>query len=174
MSIVHLKSVADLNAILAKSSDKLSVIDFHATWCGPCHAIAPTFKNLSDQYPHVNFLKCDVDEARDVATQYSIAAMPSFIFLKGTNQVALVKGANKSLLESTVKEHAGPSTGGTTGAFSGKGHTLGSSSSTSPGASGSQPHQGTKTLTQHWSGLDGNVKIFIGLLGAYVIFWWLS
>ncbi|KAF8975383.1 thioredoxin-like protein, partial [Cyathus striatus] len=51
------------------------VIDFHATWCGPCHAIAPTFEALSKQHKNVNFLKCDVDAARDVASLYSVSAM---------------------------------------------------------------------------------------------------
>lgn len=69
------------------------VIDFHASWCvshlqpshvsiedlenrcSPCHAIAPTFEALSKKYTNVNFLKCDVDAARDVASQYSVSAM---------------------------------------------------------------------------------------------------
>lgn len=43
--------------------------------CGPCHAIAPTFEALAKQYKNVNFLKCDVDAARDVASLYSVSAM---------------------------------------------------------------------------------------------------
>ena len=43
--------------------------------CGPCHAIAPVYEALSKQYTNVNFLKCDVDAARDVAQEYGISAM---------------------------------------------------------------------------------------------------
>jgi len=43
--------------------------------CGPCHMIAPAFEALSKKYTNVNFLKCDVDAARDVAARYSISAM---------------------------------------------------------------------------------------------------
>jgi thiol-disulfide isomerase/thioredoxin len=43
--------------------------------CGPCHAIAPVFEALSKQYANVNFLKCDVDAARDVAGRYTVSAM---------------------------------------------------------------------------------------------------
>lgn len=43
--------------------------------CGPCHAIAPAFEALSKQYANVNFLKCDVDAARDVAARYTVSAM---------------------------------------------------------------------------------------------------
>lgn len=43
--------------------------------CGPCHAIAPKFEALSREYKNVNFLKCDVDAAADVASQYRVSAM---------------------------------------------------------------------------------------------------
>ena len=43
--------------------------------CGPCHMIAPTYENLSKQYSNVNFLKCDVDQAKDVAAKYRVTAM---------------------------------------------------------------------------------------------------
>jgi len=43
--------------------------------CGPCHTIAPAFEALSKQYANVNFLKCDVDAARDVAGRYTVSAM---------------------------------------------------------------------------------------------------
>ena len=46
--------------------------------CGPCHMIAPVFENLSKQYKNVNFLKCDVDAAKDVAGRYRISAMCVF------------------------------------------------------------------------------------------------
>ena len=48
----------------------------HANYrCGPCHAIAPAFEALSKRYANVNFLKCDVDAARDVAGRYTVSAM---------------------------------------------------------------------------------------------------
>ena len=43
--------------------------------CGPCHAIAPKFESLAKEYKNVNFVKCDVDAATDVASEYKVTAM---------------------------------------------------------------------------------------------------
>ncbi|KAE9398482.1 thioredoxin-domain-containing protein [Gymnopus androsaceus JB14] len=160
MTITHLTSVSQLNGILEKSKDKLSVIDFHATWCGPCHTIAPTFEALSKQYTNVNFLKCDVDAARDVAGLYRVSAMPTFVFLIGNAKVDQVKGANKAALEAAIRKYSSGSTGS---AFSGKGQTLGGGEADVAKPSGSL-----------FSSLDPQVKVLIYLLGAYLLFWYLS
>ncbi|CDO73080.1 hypothetical protein BN946_scf185007.g134 [Trametes cinnabarina] len=176
MSVSHVDNAAQLDGILSKSKDKLSVIDFHATWCGPCHMIAPTYEALAKQYPNVNFLKCDVDQAKDVATKYRVTAMPTFVFLKGASEVERIRGANKpgtavlisaraffSALEAAVRRHAsGPSSS----AFSGKGQTLGGD----PSSSGSEGGGGVVAFQR----LDPQVKIFLYLLGGYIVFWWLK
>ncbi|KAF8167596.1 thioredoxin-like protein [Crassisporium funariophilum] len=167
MSITILTSVSQLNEILGKSKDK--VIDFHATWCGPCHAIAPTYEALSKQYKNVNFMKCDVDAASDVAKLYSVAAMPTFIFLKGNTKIDQVKGANKAVLESTVKKHAADSSSGSA-AFSGKGQTLGGGPA-APDVAG-DIKQSLDGATAGWNQLDPQLRVFIGLIGLYGLFWY--
>ncbi|KAG9085114.1 hypothetical protein FRC07_013455, partial [Ceratobasidium sp. 392] len=67
MAITHVKSVSHLSTILEAAKSQLVVIDFHATWCGPCHQIAPRYESLATSNPQVQFLKCDVDAAQDVA-----------------------------------------------------------------------------------------------------------
>ncbi|KAI0363535.1 thioredoxin-like protein [Pilatotrama ljubarskyi] len=164
MSVTHIDSTTQLDGILSRSKDKLSVIDFHATWCGPCHMIAPTYEALAKQYPHVNFLKCDVDQAKDVAGRYRITAMPTFVFLKGASEVERVRGANKPALEAAVRRH---SSGPSGGAFTGTGHKLGDGSS----STGSGPGDGGVVAFQR---LDPQVKVFLCLLGGYILFWWLK
>lgn len=164
MSITHITSLSQLNAILDKSQTKLTVVDFHATWCGPCHAIAPAYEAFSKQYLSVNFLKCDVDAAQEVAGRYGVRAMPTFLFLKGQTKVDEVKGANKAALENALRKH---SSGSTSAAFSGKGQSL-SGSSTQPPTSRSDDSEGSLV------NFDPQVKKLLYFLGAYLLFWYLS
>ena len=76
------KDLADLNGQLESAGDKLVVIDFFAVWCGPCKMIAPKIEEMSAAMKNVVFLKVDVDEAEDVAAEYEISAMPTFVFMK--------------------------------------------------------------------------------------------
>ncbi|KAJ3721751.1 thioredoxin-domain-containing protein [Lentinula raphanica] len=161
MSITHITSVSQLNGILEKSKDKLSVIDFHATWCGPCHAIAPAFEAFSKQYTNVNFMKCDVDAARDVASAYRVSAMPTFIFLVGNAKVDQVRGANKSGLEQAIRKYSSGAAGSS--AFSGKGQTL--------GGTGGDAVESSPSL---FSNMDPQVRVLLYLLAAYIVFWYLS
>ncbi|VDC01919.1 unnamed protein product [Peniophora sp. CBMAI 1063] len=165
MTITHITSTSQLDGILSKG-DKLSVIDFHATWCGPCHMIAPHFEALSKQYTGVNFLKCDVDAARDVASRYAVSAMPTFIFLKGSKKVDQVRGADKAGIERALRTHAGSSgsSDSSTSAFSGKGQTLGGGSSNSTSA----------PAMPDVSNVSPQVKILAALVGAYFFFLWIS
>ncbi|KAI6135560.1 thioredoxin-domain-containing protein [Pisolithus sp. B1] len=158
MAITHLTSVPQLETLLSASDDKLTVIDFHATWCGPCHAIAPTFEALAKEYPNVNFLKCDVDAAKDVASAYGVRAMPTFVFLKGSKQVHTIKGADKHGLQNALKQLTGP----TAGTFPGQGQPLGGSPSTGDG-----PGNGRAM----WANIDPQFKILLALVAAYVFFW---
>jgi thioredoxin 1 len=77
------------------------VIDFFATWCGPCKRIAPIFETLADKfYPKVQFFKVDVDESPELAEKFNISAMPTFVFLKDGKIVKRVEGADMVELES--------------------------------------------------------------------------
>jgi thioredoxin 1 len=165
--IITITSISQLNGILSKDKEKLSVIDFHATWCGPCHAIAPAYEALSNQYTSVNFFKCDVDKAFEVARVYAISAMPTFIFLKGSTKVDQLKGASKTGLETTLQKHAVIDPAST--AFSGKGNTLG-------GGPEALDAVGDGKLTLNkisawFTQLDPQLRVLLGLVGLYLVFW---
>ena len=79
------------------------VIDFYATWCGPCKIIAPKVDAMAVQLKdEVVFLKVDVDETDDIAAEYQIEAMPTFVLLKNKAVVEKFSGANESKLKETI------------------------------------------------------------------------
>jgi thioredoxin 1 len=81
----------------------LTVVDFYATWCGPCKMVAPVIEKLSETVTQANFIKVDVDESPDVAAEYGVTAMPTFIFFKNGEKVETVIGANVGKLQASVR-----------------------------------------------------------------------
>ena len=70
------------------------VIDFSATWCGPCKKIAPIIEELATEYEgKVNIFKCDVDENDELTAKFGIRNVPTVIFLKGEEVVDKHVGA---------------------------------------------------------------------------------
>ena len=67
---------ADFDKCLADAGDKLVVVDFTATWCGPCQHIAPVVVQLAEEMPDVVFIK--VDENDETAEACGISSMPTF------------------------------------------------------------------------------------------------
>ncbi|KAM1617226.1 hypothetical protein TB2_015876 [Malus domestica] len=93
------------------------VVDFTATWCGPCRFIAPIFAELARKNPEVTFLKVDVDELKTVTEEWGVEAMPTFLFLKEGKVVDKVVGAKKEELQLKVVKHATPADVATASAF---------------------------------------------------------
>ncbi|KDE07093.1 hypothetical protein MVLG_02663 [Microbotryum lychnidis-dioicae p1A1 Lamole] len=142
MNITVINHAAQLSQITGEGT--VSIIDFHATWCGPCHAIAPVFQALAQQYAgRIQFLKVDVDQAHDVAAQFAISAMPTFVVLNGNRKVDELKGADTNGLRQLVAKYAlAP------GASSSAGGRASSSSSAAP------TEKGLEGFTVVNSGID--------------------
>mmetsp|Transcript_3523 Transcript_3523/g.5197 ORF Transcript_3523/g.5197 Transcript_3523/m.5197 type:complete len:156 (+) Transcript_3523:70-537(+) len=98
-------SLADLESKIQSAAlqNKLTIIDFTATWCGPCKAIAPLYKDLSEEFD-AQFIKVDVDENPDAAQKYGVSAMPTFLFIKGGEVVDRLMGANAARLKELIAE----------------------------------------------------------------------
>ena len=77
------------------------VIDFWATWCGPCRMLAPIIAELAKEYEgKVVVGKCDVEENEDLAQEFGIRNIPTVLFFKGGEMFDKVVGAvNKSKLD---------------------------------------------------------------------------
>ncbi|KAJ2450048.1 hypothetical protein EV183_004544 [Coemansia sp. RSA 2336] len=85
-------------------ASKYAVVDFTATWCGPCKLMKPKFNKLSETYTNVQFVMVDVDEFSEVAAHYNVSAMPTFKLIKDGKVVDEIVGANAAVLEQKVKQ----------------------------------------------------------------------
>ncbi|KAG6794680.1 thioredoxin-like protein 1 [Apis mellifera caucasica] len=92
---------------MASAGTKLVVVDFTATWCGPCQRIAPIFEQLSLKYPNAVFLKVDVDKCAETAAMQGVSAMPTFIFYRNQTKLGLCQGADPTGLESKILQFYG-------------------------------------------------------------------
>lgn len=95
---------ADLDFRLEQAGNKLVVVDFFASWCGPCKMIAPNLETCAEEHPEIVILKVDVDENGDLAKEYDISLMPTIIFMKNKKVIKRFSGSNYEKVISTIKE----------------------------------------------------------------------
>ncbi len=88
-------------------SDKLSVVDFWAEWCGPCRAIGPVIEELSKEYDgKVTVGKVNVDHNPQVSMNYGITSIPAILFVKGGQVVDKLVGAQpKANFVKKIEQH---------------------------------------------------------------------
>lgn len=87
-------TVTNENFETLKSGDKPLVIDFWATWCGPCRMVAPIISEMAAKYDgKIVVGKCDVEEGDEVAAQFGIRNIPTVVFMKGGEIVDKLVGA---------------------------------------------------------------------------------
>jgi len=76
-------SVKDLNDNnFSTETGGLAVVDFYADWCGPCKALKPLFKKISNDFSDVIFGTVDIDKSPDLAKQFNVMAIPTLVFMK--------------------------------------------------------------------------------------------
>jgi len=97
-SVVKITSEDDFNEKVKNAGSKIVIVDFSATWCGPCKMIGPEFKRLAEAHADIVALCVDVDEVEEVAAKYKIEAMPTFLVLKNDQEVGRMMGADKGKL----------------------------------------------------------------------------
>ncbi|KAG0292116.1 hypothetical protein BGZ96_004531 [Linnemannia gamsii] len=156
----NVNSQAELNSTLSSAGSKLVVVDFFATWCGPCKTLAPILEGLERKHTSTIFAKVDVDKAQDCAGTYKVTAMPTILFFKNRSEVARVVGADVGKIQSYIKSYEGGSS------FSGSGQTLGGSGSSSGSSSGGSNIPKTAASAGQKKGNLENAPYHVRLLTA--------
>jgi thioredoxin 1 len=89
----------EVNKLIAEN-EGVAIIDFHASWCGPCKIIGPKAVALSDS-TGILLIKIDVDQAEELAAKMAVSSMPTFFAVKDTvsNVLKTMVGANAGNLE---------------------------------------------------------------------------
>jgi thioredoxin 1 len=88
-------------------SDKPVLVDFWASWCAPCRAIAPAIDELADQYKgQVKVAKMDIDHNQDTPQKYGIRSIPTLLVFKGGKVVEQIvgTGGGKAKIEDAIKK----------------------------------------------------------------------
>ncbi len=78
------------NAVI--NSHKLVLVDFFATWCGPCQMLAPVLEELSNSDNSFDIVKIDIDSNTDLAVQYDIEAVPTLVIFKNGKELDRTMG----------------------------------------------------------------------------------
>ena len=90
----------------AETARGLTVVDFWASWCGPCRMLSPILEELAGEMPEVKFAKVNVDEEPALANAFQVDAIPTLVVLKGGHPVAKSVGLrSKGDLKSMIEVH---------------------------------------------------------------------
>ena len=91
MSVLHINHES-FEKIIAQNG-KTVLVDFWATWCGPCRMIAPVLEEVAKERPDVTICKVDVDEERELALEYGVSSIPTLLVFRDGKVVNQSVGA---------------------------------------------------------------------------------
>lgn len=84
--------------------NKIVLVDFWATWCGPCQMIAPVIEKIAEENTDIKVGKVNVDDEQELAIKYGVMSIPTLIFFKDGNPIKEVVGFHsKSELEEIIQ-----------------------------------------------------------------------
>lgn len=91
MSLIQLKSNDFTHEVI--ESDIPVIVDFYADWCGPCKMLAPVMNEIAAEYgDELKIVKLDVDNAKDIASEYAVMSIPTIILFKDGNEIERIVG----------------------------------------------------------------------------------
>ena len=89
-----------------ENATETTIVDFFATWCGPCKMLSPVFEEIDQNVEEAKFLKVDIDKSLDLARRFEVTTVPTVIVFKDVKEAdRLVGFIPKQKLEEMVKAH---------------------------------------------------------------------
>lgn len=92
MAVLHLNK-ENFDTVL--STDKRVLLDFFATWCGPCRMVAPVIEEIANENPQYIVAKIDVDEQPELASRFGVMSIPTLIVMKNGEVISSAVGAKQ-------------------------------------------------------------------------------
>ena len=90
---MELKHVNSENFESEVNSGKVTLVDFFATWCGPCKMLGPVLEQVADEVKDkVNIVKLDIDGSMDIAKQFGVMSVPTMVIFKDGKEVDRIVG----------------------------------------------------------------------------------
>ena len=101
---LHLRTMEEFTDLSSSHGNVTIVVDFGASWCGPCRSIAPHFQQLAQMYgDKIIFCKVDTDESKSLSSAANISSLPTFVFYRNGVEAERMTGANQTQLDELVQ-----------------------------------------------------------------------
>jgi thioredoxin 1 len=107
MTLQELETLEQFTSLVTNAPG-LVLVDYSATWCGPCKRIYPTIVKFSKEFTSIQFYKVDVDDNEDVTKEQNIEAMPTFVLYRDGKEIQRIVGADTSTLRETLEDALKP------------------------------------------------------------------
>lgn len=87
--LIHLEKGQDFKNL---TQNGVTLVDFFATWCGPCRMLSPELEKLAEKRTDINVIKVDVDEFGELAALYNVRVVPTLVLLKDGANISVSSG----------------------------------------------------------------------------------
>jgi thioredoxin 1 len=93
-TVIHIASESEFDTVIAQGN---VVVDFYASWCGPCKNMGPIIDELAKEMTQITFVKVDTEKFNMLSKRFSIRSLPTFIFFKDGQKIQQVVGAHRKV-----------------------------------------------------------------------------